>query len=184
MIVSFLISQQNNIPRIRRCISNICERYGERKQGAEEEFTILFPVRRPWQQPVRKNCGLQLGYRSRYVKKTAQMILEGQVSLEEVQRMDYLQAREELQKLYGVGAKVADCICLFALHQMRLFLWTPISARPWKNIIPRHSPLSDIKTAAASCSSTYFTENFCSKIKTNRPSKMPEMLALGYFDFI
>lgn len=57
MIVSFLISQQNNIPRIRRCISNICERYGERRQGSGEEFTILFRARRPWQQPVRKNCG-------------------------------------------------------------------------------------------------------------------------------
>ena len=34
MIVSFLISQQNNIPRIRRCIANICERYGERRQGS------------------------------------------------------------------------------------------------------------------------------------------------------
>ena len=66
-----------------------------------------------------RDCNL--GYRSRYVKKTAQMILDGQVSLEEVQKMDYPQAREELQKLYGVGAKVADCICLFALHQMEAF---------------------------------------------------------------
>lgn len=57
MIVSFLISQQNNIPRIRRCISNICERYGERRQGSGEEFIILFPVRRFWQRSVRKNCG-------------------------------------------------------------------------------------------------------------------------------
>ena len=66
-----------------------------------------------------RDCNL--GYRSRYVKKTAQMILDGQVSLESVRKLDYPQAREELQKLYGVGTKVADCICLFALHQMEAF---------------------------------------------------------------
>ena len=122
MIVSFLISQQNNIPRIRRCISNICERYGERRQGSGGRVYYTFPgpaaLAAAGEEELR-DCNL--GYRSRYVKKTAQMILEGQVSLEEVQRMDYLQAREELQKLYGVGAKVADCICLFALHQMEAF---------------------------------------------------------------
>ena len=122
MIVSFLISQQNNIPRIRRCIANICERYGERRQGSGGRVYYTFPgpeaLASAGEEELR-DCNL--GYRSRYVKKTAQMILDGQVSLEEVQKMDYPQAREELQKLYGVGAKVADCICLFALHQMEAF---------------------------------------------------------------
>ena len=57
MIVSFLISQQNNIPRIRRCISNICERYGERRQGSRGRVYYTFPGRRPWHRSVRKNCG-------------------------------------------------------------------------------------------------------------------------------
>ena len=122
MIVSFLISQQNNIPRIRRCIANICERYGERRQGSGGRVYYTFPgpeALASASEEELRDCNL--GYRSRYVKKTAQMILDGQVSLESVRKLDYPQAREELQKLYGVGAKVADCICLFALHQMEAF---------------------------------------------------------------
>lgn len=122
MIVSFLISQQNNIPRIRRCISNICERYGERRKSGSGRIYYTFPspeaLAAAGEEELR-DCNL--GYRSRYVKKTAEMVLEGQVSLEKVGKMDYACAREELQKLYGVGEKVADCICLFALHHMDAF---------------------------------------------------------------
>ena len=78
MIITFLISQQNNISRIRSCIERLCVRYGEK--------------------------------------------LEGEVSLEKLYQMKYYRrARKELMKLSGVGEKVADCICLFALHHMDAF---------------------------------------------------------------
>mgnify|MGYP001851677192 FL=1 len=122
MIVSFLISQQNNIPRIRRCIANICERYGERRQNSQGRTYDTFP--RPEALAEAREEDLRdcnLGYRSRYIKKTARMVLDGEISLEAVRNMKYPEAREELLKLYGVGEKVADCICLFALHQMEAF---------------------------------------------------------------
>ena len=122
MIVSFLISQQNNIPRIRRCIANICERYGERRQNSQERTYDTFPrpeaLAKAREEDLR-DCNL--GYRSRYIKKTARMVMDGEISLEAVRNMKYPEAREELLKLYGVGEKVADCICLFALHQMEAF---------------------------------------------------------------
>lgn len=122
MIVSFLISQQNNIPRIRRCIANICERYGERRQNSQGRTYDTFP--RPEALAEAREEDLRdcnLGYRSRYIKKTARMVMDGEISLEAVRNMKYPEAREELLKLYGVGEKVADCICLFALHQMEAF---------------------------------------------------------------
>ena len=65
--------------------------------------------------------GCNLGYRSKYVVRTARDIAEGKISLDKIRRMSYPRAREELMKLYGVGEKVADCICLFGLHQMDAF---------------------------------------------------------------
>ena len=64
---------------------------------------------------------LKLGYRSRYICGTARMIASGEVDLEQVKKMDYPTARAELMRLPGIGGKVADCICLFALHHMDAF---------------------------------------------------------------
>lgn len=122
MIVTFLISQQNNITRIRRCINNICERYGTKQVTAKGKAFYAFPE-------AEALCGLEedalmecnLGYRSKYVVRTAKSIASGGVNLEMLHNMPYPEAREELLKLYGVGGKVADCICLFALHHLEAF---------------------------------------------------------------
>lgn len=122
MIVSFLISQQNNIIRIRRCIQNICECYGEQQINAHGETYYAFPSPQSLaglEEDALKECNL--GYRSKYVVRTARSIASGELDLEEVRRMPYKKAREELMKLFGVGEKVADCICLFALHHLQAF---------------------------------------------------------------
>ena len=62
-----------------------------------------------------------LGYRSKYVVRTARSVASGECDLETIRRLPYSGAREELLKLYGVGEKVADCICLFALHHLEAF---------------------------------------------------------------
>ena len=62
-----------------------------------------------------------LGYRSKYVVRSARQAASGEVDLEAIKEMSYPRVREELQKLFGVGGKVADCICLFALHHLDAF---------------------------------------------------------------
>lgn len=122
MIVSFLISQQNNITRIRRCIGNICSRYGEKMTSSDGVAYDAFPTPEALAAATDEELkACNLGYRSKYVIRTAQSIVSGEVSLEEVKRMDYKEAKTELMKLYGVGGKVADCICLFALQQLEAF---------------------------------------------------------------
>lgn len=121
-IVSFLISQQNHIARIRRCIENICAEYGSRQVSAWGEEYYGFP--RPealagLPEDALKACNL--GYRSKYVVRAARSVLSGEIDLERISQMPYGKAREELLKLYGVGEKVADCICLFALHHLEAF---------------------------------------------------------------
>lgn len=131
MLISFIISQQNNIRRIRKCIETICERYGESVtwEDVDNADSIVrtvsyraFPDAQALahvSEEELKACNL--GYRSRYIVETANSILSGEVDLEAVKKMGYRQAKAELLKLSGVGEKVADCICLFGLHHMDAF---------------------------------------------------------------
>ena len=122
MLVSFLISQQNHIQRIRRCIRNICESYGERKVNGWGEAFYAFPgpeALASLEEDALKACNL--GYRSKYVVRAARSVVTGELDLEAVRRMPYRKARETLMGLFGVGEKVADCICLFALHHLDAF---------------------------------------------------------------
>lgn len=122
VIVSFLISQQNNIVRIRRCINNICERYGEERINGRGEIYYEFPKPESLAGlPEDALMECNLGYRSKYVVRTAKSIVNGEIDLEAVYKMPYKEARQELLKLFGVGEKVADCICLFALHHLQAF---------------------------------------------------------------
>lgn len=122
MIITFLISQQNNISRIRGCIERLCGRYGEKLEANGVEY-YSFPS--PKQLAVATEDELRslgMGYRARYIVETTRSILNEEVSLERLYRMKYYRsAKKELMKLSGVGEKVADCICLFALHHMDAF---------------------------------------------------------------
>lgn len=121
-LVSFLISQQNNIVRIRRCIDNICERYGEKRVSESGKQYYGFPG-------PEALAGLgedelmacNLGYRSKYVVRAARSVVSGEIDLNRIREMDYREAKNELLKLFGVGEKVAECICLFALHHLEAF---------------------------------------------------------------
>ena len=122
MIASFLISQQNHITRIRKCIQNLCETYGEERTSDSGNTFYTFP------EPEKlaelgdddlKACNL--GYRSKYVVRTAKSIVSGEVDLDAIRHLPYAKAKKELLKLFGVGEKVADCICLFALHHLQAF---------------------------------------------------------------
>ena len=121
MIVTFLISQQNNIPRIHKCIDNICREYGGFKTvDADGYYTFPTPE---------DLAGLEeddlmpcnLGYRSKYVVRAARSVVEGTLDLDAIRRMDHESARTELLTVFGIGAKVAECICLFALHHLDSF---------------------------------------------------------------
>ena len=122
MIVSFLISQQNNIVRIRRCIQNLCEAYGEEKRNGRGQVYYAFPEPEALavlEEDALKACNL--GYRSKYVVRAARSVVSGELDLEAVGRMAYPEAKAALLRLYGVGEKVADCICLFGLHHLEAF---------------------------------------------------------------
>lgn len=121
-IVSFLISQQNNIPRIKKSIQMLCERYGEKKNNVKGEVYYTFPKPEALYQLTDSELkACNLGYRSKYIQKTAMAIVDGSFDFVGLLNLSYEDARKELLKLYGVGIKVSECICLYALHHLNAF---------------------------------------------------------------
>lgn len=122
MIISFLISQQNNITRVKRCIENISRKFGERKVSSTGVEYYAFPMPQALAAATEEQLlECNLGYRAKYVLDTARKVTFGDISLDSLYDMTYKAVRKELLNLYGVGEKVADCICLFGLHQLDAF---------------------------------------------------------------
>ena len=122
MIVSFIVSQQNNIRRIKKILELLSQRYGTKMTDLQGKEYYAFPKPEELAQADEdafRACNL--GYRSRYIKNTVNSVLSGEADLEKIKGMCYQEARKELMKLSGVGEKVADCICLFALHHLEAF---------------------------------------------------------------
>ncbi len=122
MIISFIVSQQNNLRRIRKCIETLCQRYGEEKRLEDGRKYYLFPTPEALAKAsVEELYACNLGYRSKYIHKTSGSVAFGEIDLEAIKQMDYKEAMKELCRLNGVGEKVANCICLFALHKTEAF---------------------------------------------------------------
>lgn len=121
-IVSFIISQQNNIPRIKKCVESLCTLFGEKRVNFRGEIYYTFPMPERLAELGAKDLEpCHLGYRSRYILETARMAALGEVDLDRLYMLPYEEARKELLRLCGVGKKVAECICLFSLHHIEAF---------------------------------------------------------------
>ena len=121
-IITFIISQQNNIPRIQKCVDAICREFGETAEEPGVGTYKIFPTAGALAAvPEEEFRRLGLGYRAPYLSKSSRMLLTGEVDMESLPDLSYEDARAQLLRLPGVGKKVADCICLFALHHIEAF---------------------------------------------------------------
>ena len=115
MILSFIISANNNIPRIKAILERLCMAKGERTRFgyAFPELKALKGVNADFYRSI------GAGYRAEYLVKTVGMLSEG-FDLE-LGTLPVREARKRLQSLSGVGRKVADCILLFGYHRSEVF---------------------------------------------------------------
>lgn len=111
VIISFIISQQNNIPRIRGIIKRLCAPYGLRFPTPQELASFS-------EDELEK---IGFGYRARYVRNMAIAVTEGRLNFDELQKMSYHEAVAYLKKFDGIGDKVANCIALFGLRKLEAF---------------------------------------------------------------
>lgn len=122
IVISFIISANNNIPRIKGIIERVSERAGKKFSWNGVDY-YLFPTLKEMSDLTADDFRkLGCGFRDKRLYKTTQMILSGEVDLYDLARMDSTEAiRKELLRLDGVGEKVADCIMLFALGRRDAF---------------------------------------------------------------
>ena len=118
-IASFILSQNNNMTRIRNIIRTISMRFGQ-KLEYQGYVDYTFP-----QPKTIADAGIDeifdcgTGYRASYLWNAAYNVNIGKLSLDTLKQMDYVDAKIELMKLEGIGEKVADCICLFSLGHLQ-----------------------------------------------------------------
>ena len=116
-LCSFIISQNNNIPRIKGIITRLCEQFGERIEGG-----FSFPTAEKIASLTPEDLApLRAGFRTKYILDAAKKLSSGEVSVAKIETLPTDEARAELMKIYGVGEKVADCTLLFSFARIDAF---------------------------------------------------------------
>ena len=111
-LVSFIISQNNNIKRISGSIEKLCENLGEQRESMGEKYYTFPSVKSLASASEDTYRSFGLGYRAEYVKRLAVAVEKG-LDLASYSSLDTRQLKKKLTELYGVGDKVANCVILF-----------------------------------------------------------------------
>lgn len=120
-LISYIISANNNIPRIKKSIDEICRRYGKKVIFEDKEY-YLFPTIEELggvSQEEFKSCGV--GFRDKYLFKTVSDLLENNIYAECNSKLTNAQLKKVLMSFVGVGPKVADCVMLFSYGRQDVF---------------------------------------------------------------
>ena len=119
--VSFIISANNSIANIKNSIELLCRYYGNAiSYGGRRYYT--FPTAEVLAKADNSTLmKTKCGYRARYLLETARKIARGEVDLDQIKELPTPLAMEALQKLPGVGPKVAHCILLFSMQKFDAF---------------------------------------------------------------
>lgn len=119
--ISFIVSSNSNIQKIKTSLENICKNFGEKVTFENKEF-FLFPKPKILAsasiQEIKK-CGV--GYRSNFIINASEMVYSDKINFEFLKKIQYHEAKEIISQVPGVGDKVADCILLFSLDKLESF---------------------------------------------------------------
>ena len=129
-VISFIISQNNNIPRIKKIIEALSERCGERIELCDEAKKHLSGERIPYAFPSAEAlCALgeaglfemKTGFRAKYIYDASSRVLSGELMLDTVRGEDTESAIDRLCEVKGIGRKVASCALLFGFGKYDAF---------------------------------------------------------------
>lgn len=109
-LCSFVISQQNNIKRIKLIINRLCKAYGEDLGNGYYTFPSALTLSKLSTEDFEK---IGAGYRAKYLEKLSKDVASGKIDLQKIKSLPLEEARKELLNIYGVGVKVANCALLF-----------------------------------------------------------------------
>lgn len=117
-LCSFIISQNNNIPRIKGIVARLCALLGDRLDG--DDYAFPFPERIV-EAGVDGLAPIRSGFRAKYIYDAALRVQNGEIDFEKIKALPLADAAEELKKIKGVGDKVAACALLYGLGRADAF---------------------------------------------------------------
>lgn len=150
-VCSFIISANNNIPRIKGIISRLCENFGQPLANGGYSFPdpkVLAPL------TVEDLAPLRSGFRAKYILDAARKFASGEIDAEAIYTLPIDEARAALMTICGIGPKVADCALLFGWGRVECFpvdVWIrrameqlfeskelPTESRPYAGIVQQY----------------------------------------------
>ena len=148
-LISFIISANNNIPRIKKSVEKIATKYGKKIEYKGETY-FAFPTPQELEKATLeelRECGV--GFRDKYIKEAAKMIANIHIDLEKISKLSTYECKKELIKIKGVGSKVADCVMLFSMEKADAFPVDVWIKRIMENLyIKQEVPLREIEKYA------------------------------------
>ena len=120
-LCSFIISQCNNIPRIKKIVETLCRCFGDKIELDGEEYFSFPDADKIAGLTVEDLAPLRCGYRAPYILDAARAVSEGRLDLEALSEGTMEEAKKGLKSINGVGDKVANCAILFSLHKIDAF---------------------------------------------------------------
>ncbi|KEI05589.1 DNA-3-methyladenine glycosylase 2 family protein [Clostridium botulinum] len=121
IVLSFIISANNRIPMIKRAIEKISKRWGKKVQYKDKDYYTFPSVEMLKECTIEELSECGMGFRAKYIKNTIEDIIYNELNLEYIKSLSDDDCHKELQKLSGVGPKVADCIMLFSMQKYSAF---------------------------------------------------------------
>lgn len=116
-LLTFIISRNNNIPRIKKIVDAMAQTYGTKVCDM-----YAFPTARQLKGvTVEQYSLLKMGFRSKYIFDAVEKTLSGEIDGEMIKSMLYEDAKKYIMKVKGVGPKVADCVLLFSCEKQESF---------------------------------------------------------------
>lgn len=135
-LCSFIISQNNNIPRIKGIISKLCSKFGNPINNSSyysfPEFERIACLNKEDLEELKS------GFRAPYILDAARKLASGYISLQDIKTMPIEDARCELMKIKGVGPKVAECTLLYGFHRLEAFPMDVWMKRAMYLLFPEH----------------------------------------------
>jgi N-glycosylase/DNA lyase len=135
-LVSFIISQNNNIPRIKGIVDRLCNLFGE-PLGEVCSFPSAERLASLTESDL---APLRSGFRAKYILSAAQHVASGDIELEALRTMPIDEARQKLMTIHGVGPKVAECALLYGLHRLEAFPMDVWMKRAMAALFPGKTP--------------------------------------------
>lgn len=136
-LCSFIISQNNNLKRIKGIVKALCEKYGEKLPCGEYAFPTPLELANSSIEEIQTT---KCGFRAKYIYDAACKVAAGEISLDDLYTAPIDEARTTLQLIKGVGPKVAECALLYGFARMECFPQDVWIKRAMKILFPDGLP--------------------------------------------